>query len=78
VSEKPEAQRLTVEDLEKMTTHDLADLLANVVLVLKQLPNVSMNELVRETSDGVREGGLVRGVRGRATGAQRMPDEYGW
>ena len=72
MSEKQEPARLTVDDLERMTTHDLADLLSNVVLVLKGLPAVPMKELGREAGDS------VRGVRGTATGAQRMPDEYGW
>ncbi len=72
MSEKREPERLTVDDLEKMTTHDLADLLANVVLVLKRLPDVPVKELKRET------GGEMGGVRGRTIGEQRMPEEYGW
>jgi len=37
--------RFTIEQLEQMKTHELADLLANVVLVLKRMPNVECREL---------------------------------
>ncbi len=36
---------LTIEQLENMKTHDLADLLANIVMVLRRLPDVSCKEL---------------------------------
>ncbi len=34
-----------VGDIEQMTTHDLADLLSNIVLVLRRLPDVPMRQL---------------------------------
>jgi hypothetical protein len=37
--------RFTVEQLEKMKTHELADLLANVVLVLRRMPDVECKQL---------------------------------
>jgi hypothetical protein len=37
--------RFTVEQLEQMKTHELADLLANVVLVLRRMPNVECKQL---------------------------------
>jgi hypothetical protein len=37
--------RLTVEQLESMKTHELADLLANVVLLLRRMPNVECRQL---------------------------------
>jgi hypothetical protein len=37
--------RLTVEQLENMKTHELADLLANVVLLLRRMPNVECRQL---------------------------------
>ena len=37
--------RITVEQLERMKTHELAELLSNVVLVLKRLPNVEWHQL---------------------------------
>ena len=37
--------RFTVEQLESMKTHELADLLANVVLLLRRLPNVECRQL---------------------------------
>ena len=36
---------LTIEQLENMKTHDLADLLANIVMVLRRMPDVSCKEL---------------------------------
>jgi hypothetical protein len=37
--------RFTVNQLERMKTHELAELLSNVVLVLKRLPDVEFREL---------------------------------
>jgi hypothetical protein len=37
--------RITVEQLEQMKTHELAELLANVVLVLRRMPNVPCRDL---------------------------------
>ena len=39
--------RITVEQLEHMKTHDLAELLANVVLVLRRMPDVQCRELMQ-------------------------------
>ena len=40
--------RLTVDQLEHMKTHELADLLANVVLLLRRMPNVEWRELTSQ------------------------------
>lgn len=37
--------RLTIEQLEQMKTHELADLLTNIVLLLRRMPNVTWSEL---------------------------------
>ena len=37
--------RFTIEQLEQMKTHELADLLANVVLVLRRMPNIECKQL---------------------------------
>ncbi len=37
--------RLTIEQLEQMRTHELADLLTNIVLLLRRMPNVTWSEL---------------------------------
>ncbi len=37
--------RITIEQLEKMKTHELADLLANVVMLLRRLPDVEWQAL---------------------------------
>src|SRR5690348_4369330 len=42
--------RITVEQLERMKTHDLAELLANVVLVLRRMPNVECRELMQQAA----------------------------
>lgn len=40
--------RITVDQLERMKTHELADLLANVVFLLRRMPNVECSQLVRQ------------------------------
>ncbi|MEO8970712.1 MAG: Rho termination factor N-terminal domain-containing protein [Ktedonobacteraceae bacterium] len=42
--------RLTVDQLEQMKTHELADLLANVVLLLRRMPDVACSQLVQQIS----------------------------
>src|SRR6266487_6159038 len=42
--------RITVEQLEQMKTHELAELLANVVLVLRRMPNVECRELMQQAA----------------------------
>lgn len=37
--------RFSIEQLEQMKTHELADLLANIVLLLRRMPNVTWSEL---------------------------------
>lgn len=39
--------RLTIEQLEQMKTHELADLLANVVLLLRRMPDVECGQLTQ-------------------------------
>jgi hypothetical protein len=43
--------RLTVEQLESMKTHELADLLANVVLLLRRMPNVECRQLAAQFAE---------------------------
>ena|SRR2546426_2867538 len=40
--------RITLDQLQHMKTHELADLLANVVLLLRRMPNVEWSQLERE------------------------------
>jgi hypothetical protein len=37
---------MTIDQLEKMKTHELADMLANIVLVLRRMPDVECKQLV--------------------------------
>jgi len=43
--------RITVDQLEQMKTHELADLLANVVLLLRRMPNVECYHFVQQVPD---------------------------
>jgi hypothetical protein len=43
--------RLTIDQLEKMKTHELADMLASVVLLLRRMPDVECKQLVRHVPD---------------------------
>lgn len=45
--------RITVDQLERMKVHDVADLLANVVLLLKRIPNVECRELLQTLPDEI-------------------------
>lgn len=45
--------RLTTDQLERMKVHELADLLANVVLLLRRMPNVECRELLQSVPDDV-------------------------
>jgi hypothetical protein len=40
--------RLTIEQLEQMKPHELADLLANIVLLLRRMPDVTWAELQQQ------------------------------
>src|SRR5260221_12292667 len=40
--------RLTIDQLEQMKTHELADLLANVVWLLRRIPDVACKQLVQQ------------------------------
>ena len=44
--------RMTLEQLEKMKTHEIADLLANVVLLLRRLPDVPCGQLIQQAPGG--------------------------
>ncbi len=39
------SSRITVDQLEQMRTHELADLLTNIVLVLRRMPDVACKDL---------------------------------
>jgi hypothetical protein len=39
--------RLTIEQIEQMKTHELADLLSNVVLLLRRMPDVECGQLTQ-------------------------------
>lgn len=41
-------KHLTVDQLEAMKVHELADLLGNIVLVLKRMPNVEFRQLTTQ------------------------------
>jgi Rho termination factor, N-terminal domain len=47
--------RMTLEQLEKMKTHEIADLLANVVLLLRRLPDVPCAQLIQQAPVGERK-----------------------
>jgi hypothetical protein len=40
--------RITVEQLEQMKTHELADLLGNVALLLRRMPDIECGQLVQQ------------------------------
>ncbi len=44
--------RITIDQLEKMTTHELADLLANIVLLLRRMPDAICQNLIQQVPKG--------------------------
>ena len=46
--------RITIDQLEGMKTHEVADLLSNVVLLLRRMPNVECRQLTSQlTNDDI-------------------------
>ncbi len=43
--------RLTIDQLEKLKTHELADMLANVVLLLRRMPDVECKQFLQPVPD---------------------------
>jgi hypothetical protein len=46
-------KRFSIEQLEHMKTHDLADLLANVVLLLRRMPDVECGQLMTQIPEAL-------------------------
>src|SRR6266568_1771374 len=76
--------RLTIDQLEKMKTHELADMLASVVLLLRRLPDVECKQLVRHVPDiqvveppAVKQVATTRSSFTRATGDSRYVVKLG-
>jgi hypothetical protein len=46
---------MTIDQLEQMKTHELADLLADVVLLLRRMPDVECKQLVQQVPSGKEE-----------------------
>lgn len=70
---------IKVTDIEQMTTHELGDLLANIVLVLRRLPNVPMIDLqpIERPIDTAAIVANVRNVRQEKTSngnSGKLPD----
>ena len=64
------ATRVTVEQLEKMKTHDIADLLANIVLLLRRLPDIPYSQLIQQApSDEHRNGQVEQAAPVQTTAA---------
>ncbi|MGZ6369086.1 MAG: Rho termination factor N-terminal domain-containing protein [Ktedonobacteraceae bacterium] len=40
--------RMTIDQLEQMKTHELADMLASIVLLLRRMPDVECKQLVQQ------------------------------
>jgi Rho termination factor-like protein len=44
---------MTIDQLEQMKTHELADMLANVVLLLRRMPDIECKQLVQQLPSDV-------------------------
>src|SRR5579884_2329339 len=43
--------RMTIDELEQLKTHELADLLSQVVLLLRRMPNIECKQLMQPTPE---------------------------
>lgn len=43
--------RMTIDELEQLKTHELADLLSQVVLLLRRMPNIECKQLIQPISE---------------------------
>ena len=64
--------RLTPDELEQLSLHDLADYLANVVMVLRRLPDVPVADLLSRQVDDV--AAKVRREPKQGRPAESLPD----
>ncbi len=48
VQEETMKTHMTIDQLEQMKTHELADMLANVVLLLRRMPDVECKQLLQQ------------------------------
>jgi hypothetical protein len=55
-------RRFTIEQLEHMKTHDLADLLANVVLLLRRMPDIECGQLMTQVPEVLNSQDLPAGI----------------
>jgi hypothetical protein len=69
--------RWTIEELERMTPREVADLLSNIVMVLRGMPNVPITDLkpVEREYDA---SSLVEGLRHDTTETHEARDLPGW
>jgi hypothetical protein len=64
----------TIAELEQLTTHELADLVSNIVLILRRLPNVPVSQLTAKEVPTARETpDLVSKAKERVNGSP-LPD----
>jgi len=65
--------RWTPEELEQLTLHELAELMGNIVIVLRRMPDVPISDLLSTPAVS----GLVGKIRRRAPDAEnagQLPD----
>ncbi|HZS75888.1 MAG TPA: Rho termination factor N-terminal domain-containing protein [Ktedonobacteraceae bacterium] len=43
--------RMTIDELEQLKTHELADMLSQVVLLLRRMPNIECKQLIQPTPE---------------------------
>ncbi len=64
-------KRLTVDQLEAMKVHELADLLGNIVLVLRRMPDVELRQITTQFSS---EESLLEQKNSAQTAAPALAD----
>ncbi len=69
------SSRITVEQLERMKTHELAELLSNMVLLLKRLPDIEWKQL-QQPLDNADIEHLVKQVPARSSAPITSADSF--
>jgi hypothetical protein len=76
MAKKSLSLRWTPEELEKLSLHELGDLLANIVLVLRRLPDVPVSDLLNRPADDVT--GMVARLRRENTNGEAPEELPAW
>jgi len=71
------SRKLSVEDIEAMTSHEIADFLATLILVLRRMPNERLGDL-KAVEQPLDTSGLAAAVRHERNDIESHKDLPDW